>query len=219
MNIIIILSILSIVVYVIISVSKKPAKGLPSSGATTRKNSVQASQVANDVRILTESLKIVSETKSYSVKVSRSKLIEDVLARLVGYDTEHIRKNEDWERLLSSFKIYASEIMPIDSRHFQQLSQLQSNRSATQCPYCAQEAFAEGSRAFKCPNCGQKSARLKVSKNEAIMVKIEEQESIKAIEEEALNLSLSGDECNITVSPQVGSVMAQMEAKKRNGGS
>ncbi|MDD3563049.1 MAG: hypothetical protein PHR32_05190 [Candidatus Cloacimonetes bacterium] len=219
MNTIIILFVLSIVVYVIISASKKPAKGVPSRGTTIRRNSVQASQVANDVRILMESLKIVSETKNYSVKISRSKLIEDVLVRLENYNTEHIRKDEEWERLLSNYRIYYSKITQIDSKYLLLLSQLQGERTAKQCPYCAQEAFAEGSRAVKCPNCGQKAVRLKISKTEAIMVTLEEQDNVKAIEEEGLNLFLSGAECNITLSQEVSSVLAQMEAKKLNKGS
>ena len=214
MNVIIIILILSIVVYVVISASKKSTKGSSSLSTTGRIRSVQAPQVVGDIRILMDSLRIVSETKNYSVKISRSKLIEDVLVRLENYNTEHIRKNDDWERLLSSYRAFAPKINQIDSIHCEQVYKLKHDRNTTQCPYCAQDAFAESSRATKCPNCGQKSARLKISKNEAIMVTLEEQENIKAIEEEALKIFPSGDEVNITLSPEAGLVLQKMEAKK-----
>ena len=66
---------------------------------------------------------------------------------------------------------------------------------------------------LKCGNCGKTAARLKINKNEYMMISKEEQQKIKDIEEEALNANPLGGELMLTVSPQVGMVLTQMEMK------
>lgn len=205
--------ILFIVVIVVAAVIIS-SKGQPNSPIRKRGNSgVEAYQVANNLRILLESAQIINKTSKYDIKLSRSKLMWDVFKRLNEYNGDHLTKDEKWFQTLQSFERFVIDLDAIDRRRFQALYGLQSSRSDYRCPYCKENTFQEGSRAVKCTGCGKKASRLKISKTETLLVLPEELDKVQSIEKEALDLSPENPTNSITVSPQVGMVIKQMEEK------
>lgn len=186
--------------------SRAPARGRNNSGA-------QAYQIANNIRILLESAQIINKTTKYDTKLSRSKLMREVFKRLNDYNGSHLTKDEQWFNIVQAYEKYFNDMEVIDHRRFQALCDLKTNRSGSKCPYCVENTFQEGSRAVKCNVCGKKSSRLKIAKDESLLVLTEELEKILAIEKEALDLSPNIPTNNITVSPQVAMAIKHMEEK------
>lgn len=205
--VIVILFFAFVVVMVVIMSSGK-------SGISARKgNDAGARFVANEVRILLESVRIINDTKTYEVKLSRTKLVAQVLDRLNSYNTRHLSKGEEWALLQQRFLDYREKLIEIDMRHHRQVFRVKSDYRPYHCPYCKELAFSEGSRAVKCPKCGEKAARLKLSKTETILVRGEDLDRIRGIEDEAISLSIEGGTSQITVSPEVSRILQQMEEK------
>ncbi len=209
-----VLAIVVAIVALIIINSKGQAPVHAQAQTRGRDNSgIQVKQVANSLRIMLESAKIINKTTKYDVKLSRSNLMWDVFKQLNDYNGSHLIKNEEWFRTIQVFEKYVNDLGDIDSRRFQAMNELKTSRSNYTCPYCMEHTFQEGSRAVKCKGCGKKASRLKISKNESLMVLPEELEKILSIEEEALDLSPDNPTNAFTVSPQVVSEIKQMEEK------
>ncbi|MCK9309555.1 MAG: hypothetical protein M0P99_04715 [Candidatus Cloacimonetes bacterium] len=111
MGLLIIILVLVALVY-IISKSTKQAS-LPRKNSVRKLNSTNATtyEIANKVRILIESAKIVSETKNYEVKISRSKLMLEMLDKLSKTNTPHFTKGENWDNLVQELSDYDSKLM------------------------------------------------------------------------------------------------------------
>ena len=93
---------LLVIVIVIISSNKK--------GVQAKKmDYMDAMSVANDVRILLESVGIINDTKTYEVKISRTQLTGQVLDRLNKHQTTHISKGEEWVTILQRFSEYQAK--------------------------------------------------------------------------------------------------------------
>ncbi|MDI9528601.1 MAG: zinc ribbon domain-containing protein [Candidatus Cloacimonadota bacterium] len=197
---------LLVIVIVIISSNKK--------GVQAKKmDYMDAMSVANDVRILLESVGIINDTKTYEVKISRTQLTGQVLDRLNKHQTTHISKGEEWVTILQRFSEYQAKLIEIDQRRQSQIFQVKSDYRPNHCPYCKEIAFSEGSRAIKCPKCGEKAARLKLSKTETILVRGEDMERIREIEAEAISLKIEGGTRQLTVSQDIAMILQQMEEK------
>lgn len=178
-----------------------------------QRNDAVAVWVANEVRVLLESIGLINNTKTYEVKVSRTHLVGQVLDRLDKYQTRHISMGEEWLTLKQRFEEYQTKLIEIDQRRHRLIFQVNSDHRPNHCPYCKEPAFSEGSRAIKCPKCGEKAARLKLSKTETILVCAEDMKRIREIEEEAISLSIEGGTSQITVSQDIAMILQQMEEK------
>lgn len=207
------------IVFIVIVLLKFTPSQTAAAKHVTNDNNIQLAQIANDVRILMESMKIIGQTKNYQVKESRTRLAISVLSRLGSYWTDHIVKNEDWTKIVENYTAFAEEMKTIEARHYQKIARLKGDRTPTRCPYCLKDTFPEGSRMLKCGNCGKTAARLKINKNEYMMITKEEQQKIKDIEEEALNANPQGGDLMLSVSPQVGLILSQMEMKLKSMGN
>ena len=199
------------VLYMVYYVSKNTSKDL------TNKNKVkfQIYQVANSMRIILESSKIVSETKNYDTKLGRATLIRDTLVRLNSLDTSYLVKDDNWSEVLSAYYAYNTALQDIESKRRQILDTIINSRGANTCPYCLKNTFAESSRAVKCTECKEKAHRYKVSKGFSYLVTNTEHESLIALESEILACQPNSSVPEITVLPQVLVELEEMAAKLR----
>lgn len=178
-----------------------------------RKDALLAYQIANSMRIVMDSAKIVHETKNYDVKISRCKLLADTLHKLASVQTAHIVRDEEWDRTLKMVDEYTSKIVSYEQKHGQVMWHLKALHDYMTCPYCKAEAFEWGSRATKCKECGKKNARIKVGKKDHIRISQEENEQLKEIEASIIELPLTADISRITVSEAVMQQIKMMEEK------
>ncbi|GEM_PF-3612967 len=202
-----------VVACVVIIAAKFETKPKSSPRKVVSANSMILNQVANDVRIMMDCMNIINSTKNYGVKTSRTKLMLEVLGRLEASSPQHVQRDASWDETMNSYRRFAEEIKKLESRRYQKVTRLKYDRTATKCPYCTCEVFIEGSRMLKCSNCGKTAARVKLSKDYSVMATKEESQEIKAIEEEAINTNPLGGETKLTVSPEVGLILMQMQAK------
>lgn len=180
---------------------------------TKKKDAMLAYQIANNLRIVMESARIVRDTKKYDVKVSRSKLMSDMLDTLASYQTAHIVHDETFAATLSERNTYVARISHLSQKHEQLMWHLRAFRDHVTCPYCKAQAFDVGSRATKCPDCGMKSYKVKTDKKNNIRVSQDENEQLKALEASIIDLPMTIEVSRITVSEAVMAQIKAMEEK------
>lgn len=151
---------------------------------------MQAKSVANEIRIIKESHKIVNETKTISTKTSRLKVLNDVINRLAKYNgTTHFRFNDSIYTVKAQFESYGARWNVLANDLSSAQSQFEATRKEFICPYC-NAALEKG---LKCKACGKACAKYKDSDKGVHYLAVEEDAALKFIEQEMLNLKLVWD--------------------------